>query len=623
MDSNFQVKITADISALQASMKSVESQLQKFDASTNKASGAMSQASSNANRMSLAAFALGQVIRDSGFFAQNFALGILAISNNIPILIDQLTKLLALSAGVAAAISLVASVLTAGLTIWAYSAMAAKDAGEEYEKAMEKANTSSQAQIATFNSLLAVARDTNLSNAERKQAIDKLNKSYDGLNEQLNIANINDKESIDLTNRVANALVLQAEATALATLAGEAYVANLKARNSAVQDYATTENNIFAQVLRNLGFFVQAEKLLIENGAKNRTKVIDESKKAYDDYAKKLQEINVKLAKSGMLDTDKDGGKGVADVYKELALELKKVNANVLQTFTQKSKDRANAYQKAIESLIDLGLDPASDAITKLQLLALKFDYDADGLKRFEDGLDRAAQATKNLKKEFDKAERSTELVIPDQDMPPVFDTLNADKGKITASGIRAYADSLLPSVMEVYASIAATITDGMAEVTFAIADGIGKMITGEMGVKDFGRSILASMGSFLSQLGKQMMAFGIAALLFAKINAALASGNFATVIALAPGLIAAGAALAIAGSVISSLTSGKKGNAAMAGGGGINTGGFTSNFTKPMSSSVGAAMYGQYSGTLETRVSGNDLVILMNRAGRNRRGNY
>lgn len=419
MDSNFQVKITADISALQSSLKNVESDLKRFKASADNASGSMKEGASNANRMSLAAFALGQVIRDSGFFAQNFALGILAISNNIPILIDQLTKLLALSAGVATAISLVASVLTAGLTIWAYSAMAAKDAGEEYEKAMEKANTSSQAQVATFNALLAVARDTNLSYGERKQAIDKLNDGYKGLNERLTVANVNDKESIDLTNRVANSLILQAEATALATLAGEAYVENVRAKNSAVQEYASTETSVYAQILRNLGFFTKAEQALIEDGAKNREKTITDSQKKYDDYAKKLEEINKKLAKSGML--DEGGAKGV-NAYKKaidgLSDSLKRLASDTSLTFDEQNSRKVEAYKNAIGELSLINSKQAAVKIDELRLAIAdlnkeilksegnKFAVKLFGIKVSEDAKDATEaerQAAEDLANEWER----------------------------------------------------------------------------------------------------------------------------------------------------------------------------------------------------------------------------
>jgi len=94
MDSNFQVKITADLGDLVAKIKNIEATLKKLDSSfqtvgkggadqLKKTGQAAAEAGLDMNRMRLASFALGQVIRDSGFFAQSFGLGLLAISNNI------------------------------------------------------------------------------------------------------------------------------------------------------------------------------------------------------------------------------------------------------------------------------------------------------------------------------------------------------------------------------------------------------------------------------------------------------------------------------------------------------------------------------------------------------------
>ena len=583
MDSNFQVKVTADISALQASMKSVEAQLTKFDASTKKAGSSMNEAAGNANRMSLAAFALGQVIRDSGFFAQNFALGILAISNNIPILIDQLTKLLALSAGVATAISLVASVLTAGLTIWAYSAMAAKDAGEEYEKAMEKANTSSQAQVATFNSLLAIARDTNLSYAQRKQAVDKLNSSHEGLKDTLSVENVNTKASIDLTNRLASSLVLQAQATAIATLAGEAYVENLRAKNSALQDYASTETSVLAQVLRNLGFFTKAEQLLIKDGAKNREEVIAKSQKDYDNYAKKLEEINKKLAESGMLDTS--AAKGTNEYKKaldNLSDSLKKINADTSLSFSDRNRALVDAYKSAIGSLATVGTKQAAnkilelrDAISQLNKEIYKSEGNALAVKLFniktsqdaKDATEAEKQAAEELSNEWERGlytldplyqvaiENSKKLALEQQ----------AANESVTAL-VRSVGNDLVNAFMVMFE-------------------------TGNMSFNAVGQAILGMIKRLVAAAAAAAVLSAILSTIFPKAT----NFNFKSVFSMISGLnIGAGVAPTsnpMAGIMTTS---------------GINTSINTAN-----SSSGG--------GVLETRVSGNDLVILLDRASNNR----
>lgn len=140
MDSNFKVKISADLSQLEKSLGDVKTLLgtvsttavssgKAIKDSTDKASASVGNlnktfqaTNDNAGRARLAAFAFGQVIRDAGFFSQSFGLGLLAISNNIPILIDQLVLLTGISGAAGVAISLIGSALTAGLTAFAYYA---------------------------------------------------------------------------------------------------------------------------------------------------------------------------------------------------------------------------------------------------------------------------------------------------------------------------------------------------------------------------------------------------------------------------------------------------------------------------------------------------------------------
>jgi hypothetical protein len=591
-------------------MKSVEAQLSKFDASTKKAGASMNDAAGNANRMSLAAFALGQVIRDSGFFAQNFALGILAISNNIPILIDQLTKLLALSAGVATAISLVASVLTAGLTIWAYSAMAAKDAGEEYEKAMEKANASSQAQVATFNALLAIARDTNLSYAERKQAVDKLNSGYEGLNKTLTVANVNDKESIELTNKVASALVLQAEATAIATLAGEAYVENLRAKNSAVQEYAATENQVYAQILRNLGFFTKAEQVLIEDGAKNREKTINDSQKKYDDYAKKLEEINKKLAKSGMLDPS--APKGASDYKKaldNLSDSLKKIGVDSSLAFSDVVTRKIDAYNRAIADLSVINTKQAADKIDELKnsLFGLKKELFAIEGREFGAKLfsGRIKQDAEDSIKELDNLNAEIQKGLDTDELQKKNDLVAESFANMSEQVRMILQEGLINTISESFIGMGEAIVNG----TNVAAGAIGGLLN-------------AASGMF-AQFGQGLIRTAIeTAILTTGIGKAIEGIKAALTSLKGPLAIAAGVALlALAGAA-------RAGARSIAGGGSASGGGAASS--TPFGSSFGgmrgitafpnSTNNGQIGNVIaETKISGNDLSILIKRADNNR----
>jgi hypothetical protein len=481
-----------------------------------------------------------------------------------------------LSAGVATAISLVASVLTAGLTIWAYSAMAAKDAGEEYEKAMEKANTSSQAQVATFNSLLAIARDTNLSYAQRKQAVDKLNSSHEGLKDTLSVENVNTKASIDLTNRLASSLVLQAQATAIATLAGEAYVENLRAKNSALQDYASTETSVLAQVLRNLGFFTKAEQLLIKDGAKNREEVIAKSQKDYDNYAKKLEEINKKLAESGMLSADGKKVKTYGSVIKNLKDELEQLDFTFTGTFGDKQEGRIKALQTAIDELRKLGFGKTRKEVKALadEIASLVNQSDALNLK-------------KNPLKDVDLKSTTGGLaglgaVITDEDLAREQQRLeNINKQARAIDNLSLSTQNANQWVQYLAQTVGGELVNSFNEM----------LTTGTFSFEAIGKSIL----NMIKRLAAAAMAAAVLSSILSSIFPGAANTGFKDIFGMITN-IRLGAGVAPTASPMA---------------GNMTTSGINTSINTANSSSGG--------GVLETRVSGNDLVILLDRASNNR----
>lgn len=174
MDSNFSVKITADISQLQSRLASVEAITGKFKQSMDKAADSVKNMEQNANRGRMVAFAFGQVIRDAGFFSQSFSLGILAISNNIPILIDQISLSVKALQPYAGALSLIGSLLTAGLTVWAYSTQAIK----ANKEAIDSLTKSTGEELGRLTALYSAATDVNRPLSDRYRIIEQLQKQY-------------------------------------------------------------------------------------------------------------------------------------------------------------------------------------------------------------------------------------------------------------------------------------------------------------------------------------------------------------------------------------------------------------------------------------------------------------
>ena len=183
-------------------------------------------------------------------------------------------------------------------------------------------------------------------------------------------------------------------------------------------------------------------------------------------------------------------------------------------------------------------------------------------------------------------------------------------------------------------------LNSGMQSAMAGTVDNISNLISDmftqpEDAMRNFGNAMLATLGQFMSQLGKAIIAAGTASDVFQK--ALLANPGAA---------IAAGAALVIAGAAVTGMM--KKGMNARAqqesggGGGGapmgirpFATGGIVSGPTLGLMGEYAGArsnpevvapldklksmLGGTGAGTLTTRVSGTDLLIMLDRAERNR----
>lgn len=609
MDSNFSVKITADISELQSRLKSVEAITEKFKQSMDNAAGATKNMEQNANRGRLVAFAFGQVLRDAGFFAQDFRLGILAISNNIPILIDQLVLLSGVSAGVGSALSLLGSALTAGLTIWAYSAGAAKDAGKVYEDAMHSSQKSAQSQVASLNALLSVARDTSLSYSVRQQAIEKLNESHKELGNTLTVENVNTKKSIELTNKLAESMLLQAEASALATLAGDAFAEGIRARNRSIMDQASFYTKAYSEVLKYLGLYTESAKVLIKNGADNQKETIEQSKKDYDSYTKKLEEVTKKIASNKMLSDGKTDISDYAKAINDLSDSLKSIAADQSLAFSERISKQIDAYKKAISELATINSTQSANKIAEIRVAIMDLNkelYKIEGNKLEIKLFSSRSQAEA---KEFEEQINSLQLATENG--------LNSDKFFNDSQKIIMHMATMAEQAdLIVNQGLVATIGNAMYAIGEAFA-------TGGNVAQAFGAAVLGSLSSVLSQLADKLIAAGVAGLAFSiAMKNIFDPKNWALALAAGTALkIAAG----VAGGFARSLSKGSSGYGGSGGG----------NFSPASSPMYPGSTYGQLTpytnfkapgvgstATLETRISGNDLVILMNRASTNR-NNY
>jgi hypothetical protein len=686
MDSQFKVNITADISDLQNRLKAVEVELQKLSKATDGVSGSMKNMEQNANRGRMVAFAFGQVIRDAGFFSQSFSLGILAISNNIPILIDQLALSIKVLQPFAGTLSLIGSLLTAGLTVWAYSTQAVK----KYSDEINKAKGAAMASGAELKSLLAIARDESLSIQQRQDAINRLNEGYSDYNNELTIANVNSKKNIKRSEDMASVMLLEAEAAAIAAQAQMIYSKSLAIKNLPPEElggfWETLGYSISKAMKMDMGKPIENILKLSGSLSQNLMGLGKITRNIYNNFSGARQEVanlNEQAKNNQISQLDKEA-KSFEDRLKQINLEITsklltggktKAKDSILQTLKEtltsieldpslskleKVKESISANQAALKSLVDENVNRASPAFKKVvgDLKSLSDEYkkleaSAKAVKEQEELLNALDKVAQNLEsRRIDIAEsfdlRGSQKIKQEieaiSDAIRQFEALGKENPALAQfTGLKtviallrieleklgvAFDNSIksekaAQELDQLRASYEQILYSGLAQAIGDMFYGMGDAIANGTNVaKGAAAGFLGAVSTVLEGLAATAIKTGI---LTIGIGKAIESINVALKSLKGIGAILAGAALiAVAGAA-------RAGARNIAGGGSGSTsaaappsgfafGGLNTSASTSMNNSAAIAANAQP--VLETRVSGNDLVILMNRSS-NARNNY
>lgn len=325
MAAEIKVGVGADITGLEKGLKQGEKDLKTFASSVGKLDFDK-KLTAGANQAGNALTNLGRVAQDAPF-------GFIGIQNNLSPLLESFQRLKAETgstggalkalgqsligpAGLGVAFSLVTAGITVlsqhpelltnlfkGLTNETNQLSAAQRA---YNDSLAESTSSVQGEIANINSLLAVARDENLSRNARLDAVKELNKNYPELNNQITLEGINSKKTTEAINQLNNALITRAKIQAVQELIGAAFKKQVESQNTALQSQASTMSKIaafFQLALPVQGAFL-ANSTLIASGAVEQNKALKESEKQLSEYQKILNGLNASLAKSGNLFVD-------------------------------------------------------------------------------------------------------------------------------------------------------------------------------------------------------------------------------------------------------------------------------------------------------------------------------
>lgn len=264
-------------------------------------------------------------------------------------------------------------------------------------------------------------------------------------------------------------------------------------------------------------------------------------KDAYQFGIKALQDARTSFGAS----SGKEGGnfgtakaaknvKDLSSVLKDLDKDLEKSENQFNSTFSKTNEAKISAYQKAIDNLVELGFDKASEAVIKLKTAQ-------QGLFQLTDN-----GSAKGTQEALERYKASIALVGgSDIKMPKIGDTDMVKR----FNELLAKQKQLKEEFNEGFSSLA---KGGAAEALGSGFAAIGEsLVNGGSIIEAAGNALLTTLSSFLSELGQLAIQKGTATVLIGLAMNGIFPGSGAKTIASGASLIAAGAALSLGGGLI------------------------------------------------------------------------
>jgi hypothetical protein len=653
----------AAIATLQQNFTTLNNTMSVTQAATNKTTASLNAHTSSLkqNNQKYTAFAL--ILQDLPF-------GFRAIQNNLPALLGSF-------AGVGGAAYLAFSAIIAGFTFYdealRKSASAAKKLKEEQTSLNDEILNSKQNALQQgylLNQYIEIARNATLSDKTRNEALKQANTLYGEHNEKLTLANINTKavkESVDgYIQSLIQMAVAQKYSDQIANniIESDKIKAKLDDKNlirqkltAEVRGKQTNESRDLLDVYEDLRRVnKEIYEIEIEQG-KNVTELTNLTNK-YSESLVKATELSAKFGKVEKAKVGKDK-KEPKDTYSKDFLDALKEEEklfvdsldNQLSYAEGNDQKKVQLLQKAMTDLVawyNQGIiEETFYQNTIADLFKKTFILKEDLLKK-----------EKDAKQKSDKELTESAIYFTEQRIKAVQieadASIKANRGNYQAqkqaleeaivklavfrmAGIggaeailklnealtntKAKLDGLVNPMEAFNNSLTTILRSTLENLAVALGEGLGKMLAGGGGIKELMNNFLGILADGLIQVGKLAISTGLAII---GIKAALESLNPVAA-------IAAGIALVALGTYVKSRLSDQA--TAFANGGIVSgptlglMGEYPGASSNPeviapldkLKSLIGESGGGQ----LEARISGNDLLILMNKAGRNNNNTF
>ena len=631
---NYVEALQKDLKGLVAGLKTGETQFVSTGMAVNRAGQVVEQfgrnvstIAPNVKAMSGVTNSFNQILRETPNFAINAQIGILGLSNNIPIFVDAVSAavrsgggFITVLKGLGASLFSIGGVIQLGVTLITIfskelfgAEKAAKDTGSEikklseiqkdYNKTLQSSNADALKEVTVLNELFRIAQDETRSRKDRTSALRELKSATDGYLDSLTLETINTNKAKLALDEFNKSLFISAV---------------IKSNEKLVQDLADTYGRLAQQGIDGKKRIDELNKAIAEANKpggdiegesrfdrvvrlnKERTQLILETNKAINEQNKAYDQILATGTKIAQLQVQLNPFK--AESNKEAKADIDDVT-KVLQ----KLEADINGLNLAFASTGGSVLDLAQNKIKRLEK-ALQ-DLGELGIKP-TDGLFNAIDARiKQLQNSLSRTPVNLQIPVNIEPLPPAQSNV--------AAAFKPLVDSLdfeqLTDFQKRFNdNFNNALRSGVANIASGIGESIGGLISGAKSLGDVFNGIIGLFGRFVKQLGESMIAAGTATI----AAKALIKNPYAAV---AAGIIAVAAGSLIESSLSkapSFATGGTVYGSQM-----IQAGDNTTQKEHILSDlqlkkiAQGAGIGGGNAVIAETRISGTDLVILIKQA--------
>lgn len=203
------------------------------------------------------------------------------------------------------------------------------------------------------------------------------------------------------------------------------------------------------------------------------------------------------------------------------------------------------------------------------------------------------------MRKKVLEREKETKLMAPVAMKTPVIDVLTLKPMDVTPLSIAekellAFHERVTQANIDFNAGQESLLASTVGNFATSFGEMLGEMLSGNTGMEDFGNMILATLGSFIVQMGQLIIIAGIGMMGFSK----LLTNPFTA----GPAAIAAGVLMVAVGTAIKGIAS----SAGKSSGSSVSASGGGGTIDTRQSNSTGTQIYGEF------KIKGGDLVAVI-----------